>query len=119
MGIGSDMEHSAVRNDALDTHMSVSGKQRMCYVGVKSCGCVVAGCVDDPRFAKETAKFIARLVRDGYAVKHVPINEANMRACKCGQLDLTVPTRSKARSDAASAQPNERNSADTRMSKAG
>jgi hypothetical protein len=42
------------------------------YVAKKpGCGCVVAGCVDKPKYAKDTAKDVARWIKDGLEVSRV------------------------------------------------
>lgn len=52
------------------------------FIGVKWCGCVVAGQVDesdtDPH---EVQKWNEQMRADGYTVKRVPIEEAKLRAC--------------------------------------
>jgi hypothetical protein len=57
--------------------------ERMCYVGIKPCGCVVAGCVDDPQWKKDTAKFVGTMIKEGYEVKRVPVGKVTLRRCKC------------------------------------
>lgn len=68
--------------------------ETLCYVGVKPCGCAVAACVDRPEFAKDTAKTIARWIRDGLTVERKPVEwaRANLFACKhdSKQAELTV-----------------------------
>jgi hypothetical protein len=41
----------------------------MAYVGIAECGCLRAACVDDPASKRETAKFVASLIRDGLRVE--------------------------------------------------
>lgn len=54
----------------------------MSYVGIKPCGCVTAACVNFPG-DKETAKFVADLIRRGYTVEHKDTEwvRANLRRC--------------------------------------
>lgn len=49
------------------------------------CGGLVFAAVDDPRFAKETAKSVAQAIRDGYTVERATtqaVREANW-GCSC------------------------------------
>lgn len=41
------------------------------YVGAKPCGCKVAATVDDPKWAKETAKSVASMIKHGLSVERV------------------------------------------------
>ena len=42
------------------------------YIGKwPDCGCVTAACVDDPAHKKDTAKFIADLIKDGRVVERI------------------------------------------------
>ena len=42
------------------------------YIGKwPDCGCVTAACVDDPEHKKDTAKFIADLIKDGRVVERI------------------------------------------------
>lgn len=50
---------------------------QMAYISrIAECGCVVAAHVDLPEYAKETAKFVAKEIRDGFTVERVPVEEA-------------------------------------------
>lgn len=50
---------------------------RMAYVArIKECGCVVAASVDEPAYASDTAKFVAREIREGFNVDRVTVGEA-------------------------------------------
>ena len=44
----------------------------MCYIAKEKCGCVTGACVDDPQFAKYTAKDISDWVKEGRIVERVP-----------------------------------------------
>lgn len=51
--------------------------ERMAYVAlVRECRCLVAACVDEPSHQKDTAKFVAEQVRDGFMVERVGVEEA-------------------------------------------
>ncbi len=41
------------------------------YVAMKPCGCVVAAAVDNPEHKKDTAKDIAKWVRDGLTIQRL------------------------------------------------
>lgn len=48
-----------------------------CYVGRYPCGCIYAvTCDDDPRHAKDTAKFVAEIIRRGDTVERMTVAEA-------------------------------------------
>lgn len=76
---------------------------RMAYVArIKECGCVVAASVDEPGYAKDTAQFVAREIREGFNVERVTVEEARSlpwgwpcehmkEAAKGPQLALEVP----------------------------
>lgn len=53
------------------------------YLGVKPCGCAVAIMVDRPEYAKDTAKDIAKWIRDGWAVERVEIEQGRNRLHSC------------------------------------
>jgi hypothetical protein len=42
------------------------------YIGKwPDCGCISAVCVDDPKHAKDTAKFVADIIKSGRIVEHL------------------------------------------------
>lgn len=50
------------------------------------CGSMVAVTVDEPKFAKDTAQFVADLIKDGYTVERGTVGEARLsfgRAPNC------------------------------------
>lgn len=55
----------------------------MCYIAKEKCGCVTAGCVDDPQFAKYTAKDISDWIKDGRIVERVTGTYFKNNFCKC------------------------------------
>src|SRR5690606_17356187 len=59
----------------------------MAYIGRKSCGCVVAACIDDKSHPEDTAEDLARFVKSGYAVERVTSERASQMIgkCKCGK----------------------------------
>jgi len=51
---------------------SETGDDLPIYIGKwPDCGCVTAACVDEPNHKKDTAKFIADLIKDGRIVERV------------------------------------------------
>lgn len=62
-------------------------EEQMCYVGIKPCGCCVAVCVDIPEHKKDTAKFVARCLKDGLTVerKTVEWSRKNLLMCEHGK----------------------------------
>jgi hypothetical protein len=55
------------------------------YIGKwPDCGCVTAACVDDPNHKKDTAKFIANLIKDGRVVERISAeNWHTVTLCRC------------------------------------
>ncbi len=52
----------------------------MAYIAVRqNCDCVVAAMVDKPEHAKEHSREIAKLIRQGYRILHVTVEEARER----------------------------------------
>lgn len=49
------------------------------YIAIKPCGCVVAACVDRPVYQKETAKALAKWVRDGLTIERTTLHDAQKR----------------------------------------
>lgn len=60
------------------------------YIGIRKCGCVTRVCVDDKRFAKETAEFITECVRDGLSVEHVDLEDVRGRIGRCKHLTVQM-----------------------------
>ncbi len=55
------------------------------YIGRKTCGCVVFAMVDDPEHKKETAKEIAKCIRQGLTIERMTVKEVReleMFGCK-------------------------------------
>ena len=48
----------------------------MAYVAFMDCGCLVMAAVDEPAYAKDNAKVVARCVRDGLRVERMTVDEA-------------------------------------------
>lgn len=42
------------------------------YIAVKPCGCVDAIAIDVPEYKDHTAEFVAKQIKDGYAVERLP-----------------------------------------------
>lgn len=57
----------------------------MCYIARKSCGCVVVWLLDIPADKKNTAREVAKCIRDGYTVERMTVGAARAGGfgCKC------------------------------------
>lgn len=68
--------------------MADSGDQ-MAYVGIKSCGCVVAATVDNPAHQKEVAKDVATFIKEGLTIERKTCAwvRENFEGCKCQEKD--------------------------------
>jgi hypothetical protein len=55
----------------------------MCYIAREKCGCITAVCVDEPQYAKQTAKDISDWVKEGRTVERVTGGYAKDNFCKC------------------------------------
>jgi hypothetical protein len=64
----------------------MSEEKVFCYVGQCACGCgaVRAATVDKPSMQDDNAEFVAGMIRDGYIVGRVPVDDAraNFGDCK-------------------------------------
>ncbi len=58
-------------------------KDQMCYVGFAACGCAVAATVDVPNDAKDNAKFVAGLIRDGLTVERRSVEWCRENLLRC------------------------------------
>ena len=58
-------------------------KDQMCYVGFAACGCAVAATVDIPNHAKENARFVADLIRDGLTVERRTVEWCRENLLRC------------------------------------
>jgi len=47
----------------------------------KGCGCVTAACVDEPQYAKETAKDVAEWIKEGRIVEHITAETVRVQRC--------------------------------------
>jgi hypothetical protein len=47
------------------------------YFGELPCGCIEVVCADIPEIKKETAKSVAEMIKNGYAVKRIPVEDWN------------------------------------------
>jgi len=59
-------------------------EERMCYVAADPTqpGAAWAATVDDPQHAKDTAKEVAKWIKDGANVMRVPVQQARDMLCK-------------------------------------
>jgi hypothetical protein len=59
-------------------------EEAMCYVGIKPCGCCVAAAVDNPEWAKDTAKAVSKWMRDGLTIERrtVQWSRENLTMCE-------------------------------------
>ena len=55
----------------------------MAYIARRPCGCIVIAIVDEPRHAKDTAKDVAKAIRQGYAVERVTIEVVRAGPWEC------------------------------------
>jgi NADPH:quinone reductase-like Zn-dependent oxidoreductase len=53
------------------------------YVGIKNCGCMVAAMVDNPEHKKDTAKEIAKWIREGLTIERVTAEYVRENFKKC------------------------------------
>ncbi len=56
------------------------------YIGIKSCGCITAACVDRPEWKKDTAKYISEWIKEGKTVEHIT-EPPQLKLCKCGKSE--------------------------------
>lgn len=69
------------------------------YVGVTPCGCRPMCCVDEPQYAKDTAKFVADAIKNGNTVERVfvPKGETvNIFRCHHKESEVTPAATSQA-----------------------
>ena len=58
------------------------------YIGTKpECGCNVAVVVDEPQYAKETARDVADFIKRGYSVSHIEVEEGGVPIQRCPHGD--------------------------------
>jgi hypothetical protein len=55
----------------------------MAYAARKSCGCLVACTVDLPKYAKDTAKDVAKWIRDGLTVERLDVEVVRQQFKSC------------------------------------
>lgn len=55
----------------------------MSYIAKKSCGCIIAACVDEPKYNKETAKDLASWIKKGYTIERVKTEFARLNLARC------------------------------------
>ena len=62
-------------------------KMRHCYVGRKTCGCIVYVTVDDPNRTAQTGKDVAEAIKLGLTVERMTIDDfkAGRFGCKCNR----------------------------------
>lgn len=80
--------------------------ESMAYIARRPCGCFCAALVDNSDHAKDTAKEVAKLIRDGYAVERVTVEAVRTGPWSCAKcrkpratstFDLTASEKSEAR----------------------
>lgn len=70
-----------------------------CYVGIKSCGCVVFAQVDDPEmkadkaYQRDIAKAVAKCIREGLTIEKRSVGwvRNNFKGCKCDEKPERKP----------------------------
>ena len=51
-----------------------------CYIGRrKVCNCIVAAAVDEPQYAKDTAKFVSGLIKKGLTVDRMRVVDVRLK----------------------------------------
>lgn len=62
-------------------------RQVMCFVGVKSCGCVVAATVIDTGNAKYISEDVKEFKSDGLKIEYMSVEDARIKLtrCKCNE----------------------------------
>lgn len=59
------------------------------YIGKKSCGCIVAACVDDGRFPEETKRNLKEFIDDGLIIERVTVGYVNDHGfLKCAEHNV-------------------------------
>ena len=63
-------------------------EQVFAYIGREKCGCVTCTVVDSPEFRKDTARYVARWLREGMDVERVSVEEARqlIKFCRCNEV---------------------------------
>ena len=62
-----------------------------CYIGVwPACGCIMFVSADEPEYDKDNAKEIARLIRAGYRVENITVDEFKAGPRKFGCFNPEV-----------------------------
>ncbi len=59
--------------------------QSPALVGLKDCGCLVAAMVDEPKYRRHNAGEVAALMRQGYTIERVTVEQARaLPWCRSG-----------------------------------
>jgi hypothetical protein len=58
-----------------------------CYVGKRPCGCLVAAAVDKPEYTKDTAKSVAKWMRDGLTIERQTVEYVRANFATCPHKD--------------------------------
>lgn len=58
-----------------------------CYVGRKECGCFVAAIVDAPEHRKDTAREVAKWIRQGLAIERMSVEDVRQKLMRCPHTD--------------------------------
>ena len=71
--------------------MSTTPSETMAYVGhCQKCDALLAAAVDEPKYARDNAKFVAQMIRDGLRVDRVSVAAVRAGAwCKCPRAKTT------------------------------
>ncbi len=54
-----------------------------CYIGRKTCGCVVAVTVDRPEFRRDNIKTVSAWMREGLTIEHTTVAQARTMLSDC------------------------------------
>jgi len=62
--------------------METTEDQVKAYIARCQCGGIIFACADDPKYAEDTARSVAEVIKDGFSVERVPLDTArNSKWC--------------------------------------
>ena len=54
-----------------------------CYIAKERCGCITGAAVDEPQYAKQTAKDVAEWIADGRTIERVSLDIVKASFAQC------------------------------------
>lgn len=74
-----------MQDESVPLRGAAPSRREFVYLGLKSCGCGVAACVDDPTNVEDLAEAIAEFMREGLIIERVPMDDfpSRFKGCKC------------------------------------